>query len=65
MLKRQGSSKPVKAVLYHEDEEVLVRAADLLVQALGDRVSMSAVRRSRDLSDYHCIAFIQVDKKGG
>jgi hypothetical protein len=67
MHKRQGSSKPVKVVLYHEDEEVLVRATDLLVQALGDRVSMSTVRRSRDGSDYHIIFHLELEagQRGG
>jgi len=51
----------VKLILYHEDERLLVRAADLLVEAFGDKVSMSSPRRSRDLTDYHVIAYLEVD----
>jgi len=57
----------VKIILYDRDQKLLVRAADLLVEAFGDQISMSSPRRSRDLTDYHVIAYIELEagQRGG
>lgn len=57
----------VKGLLYSEDQQVLVRASDLLNQVLQGRVSMSTVRRSRDGSDYHIIFHLELEagQRGG
>jgi hypothetical protein len=51
----------VKIILYDRDQKLLVKAADLLVEAFGDQISMSSPRRSRDLTDYHVIAYIELE----
>ena len=57
----------VKIILYDRDQKLLVKAADLLVEAFGDQISMSSPRRSRDLTDYHVIAYIELEagQRGG
>jgi len=57
----------IKGVLYSEDQQVLVRASDLLNQVLQGRISMSTVRRSRDGSDYHVIFHLELEagRRGG
>jgi len=61
----QRQRAQVKLIIYHEDEKLLLKAADLLVEAFGNRISMSSPRRSRDLTDFHVIAYLEVDKEGG
>jgi hypothetical protein len=63
----QSPNVLVKGVIYAEDQLLLIRASDILNQALKSRISMSTPRMSRDGSDYHIIFHLEVEagQRGG
>ena len=53
----------VKILIFADEEDLLVRASEILTRALGPKISISRPRLSQDGEDYRLVAYLKIDEE--